>query len=69
MVSNRRFAIVPSFVPTPYHGLGGLCFLCVRGRGILCGLGAGGRGLAVGPGALDGLSDGVDLRVDAASGR
>ena len=56
LVSNRRFAIVPSFVPTPDHVLRGLYrFGCGR-----CRLRA---GLAVAR-AFDGFLDRLHLRVD-----
>ena len=52
MVPNRRFAIVPSFVPTRDHGLRGLCRLRPR--------------LPVAR-ALHGVPDGLRLRVDVAA--
>ena len=58
MVSNRRFAIVPSFVPTPDHVLRGVC--------------RGGRGLRAGMAvarAFDGFLDRLHLRVDVAARR
>ena len=46
LVSNRRFAILPSFVPTPDHVLRGLCFLRVGGAGSCVGSVLAGAGLA-----------------------
>ena len=61
LVSNRRFAIVPNFVPTPDHVLRGVYRVGRGGRRLRA-------GLAV-PGALDGFLDRLHLRVDVAACR